>query len=106
MSILIGVGLSIFIMLISLILRLTKLLHLTVPLLYMIVVPAFFGEWYRQNEFLAHLILIVLVGMVILSWIVAIYRKIRDKRVERNRAELDAIINSKRLYYRKIEYND
>jgi len=72
----------------------------------MIVVPAFFGEWYRQNEFLAHLILIVLIGLVILSWIVAIYRKIQDKRVERNRAELDAIINSERLYYRKIEHND
>ena len=79
-------------------------MRLTLPLLYIIIVPTFFSDWYRQNEFLAHFILAALVGIVIASWIITICRKIQEKRVERNRAELDAIINSERLYYKKVEY--
>ena len=106
MGILLGAGISIILILVSLVFRLTKPLHLTIPLLYITIVNVFFNEWYKVNTFLAHLILAVLIGIVIISWIISINRKISDRRVERNRVELDAIINSKRLYYTKVERNN
>lgn len=101
MGILIGLGISILFILISLLFRLAKVMRLTIPLIYITVVNIFFNDWYKANTFLAHFILAVLTGLVIISWIISIYRKIRERKVERNCAELDAIINSKRLYYTK-----
>lgn len=106
MGILLGAGISIILIIVSLVFRLAKLLHLTIPLLYITVVNTFFNDWYIANTFLAHIILAVLTGLVIISWIISIYRKISDRKVERNCAELDAIINSKRLYYTKVERNN
>ena len=106
MGILIGAGISILLILISLVFRLAKVMRLTIPLVYLVIVNIFFNDWYKANTFLAHLILAVLTGLVIISWIIPIYRKISNRKVERNCAELDAIIDSKRLYYTKIVRNN
>ena len=105
MGILLGAGISIVLILISLVFRLAKVMRLTIPLVYLVIVNIFFNDWYKANTFLAHLILAVLIGLVIISWIISINKKIREQKVERNRTELDAIINSKRRYYTKMERN-
>lgn len=80
MGILLGAGISVLLILISLVFRLSKVLRLTVPLIYITVVNIFFNDWYNANTFLAHLILAVPAGLVIISWIISIYRKISDRR--------------------------
>ena len=47
------------------------------PLGYAIVVSLCFGEWYRAHEALGDGIFFALLGLVALSWIVSIVRKIR-----------------------------
>ncbi|MEX1377297.1 MAG: lipopolysaccharide assembly protein LapA domain-containing protein [Eubacteriales bacterium] len=106
MRLLIGFGISLALILISLLLKIARLLHLTIPLAYIAVVIIFFNDWYIQNMTLAHIILVVMLIGVIVSWVVIGINKLRNKQLERNRAELDAIINSERLYYRKIERNN
>ena len=61
----------------ALILRALSLLWLTIPLGYAIVVSLCFGEWYHAHEVLGDSIFFVLLGLVALSWIVSIVRKIR-----------------------------
>ena len=61
----------------ALLLRLVSLLRLTIPLGYAIVVSLCFGEWYHAHEALGGGIFFALLGMVALSWIVSIVRKIR-----------------------------
>lgn len=61
----------------ALLLRAISLLRLTIPLGYAIVVSLCFGEWYRAHEALGDGIFFALLGLVALSWIVSIVRKIR-----------------------------
>lgn len=62
----------------ALLLRLVSLLRLTIPLGYAIVVSLCFGEWYHAHEALGDDIFFALLGLVRLSWIVSIMRKIRE----------------------------
>ena len=62
----------------ALLLRLVSLLRLTIPLGYAIVVSLCFGEWYHAHEALGDGIFFALLGLVALSWIVSIMRKIRE----------------------------
>ena len=59
-------------------LRLVSLLRLTIPQGYAVVVSLCFGEWYHAHEVLGDGIFFALLGMVALSWIVSIMRKIRE----------------------------
>ena len=60
----------------ALMLRLVSLLRLTIPLGYAIVVSLCFGEWYHAHEALGDGIFFALLGMVALSWVISIARKI------------------------------
>lgn len=60
----------------ALLLRLVSLLRLTIPLGYAIVVSLCFGEWYHAHEALGDGIFFALLGMVALSWVISIARKI------------------------------
>lgn len=62
----------------ALLLRALSLLRLTIPLGYAIVVSLCFGEWYHAHEALGDGIFFALLGLVALSWIVSIMRKIRE----------------------------
>ena len=59
----------------ALLLRLVSLLRLTIPLGYAIVVSLCFGEWYHAHEGLGDGIFFVLLGLVVLSWVISITRK-------------------------------
>ena len=52
-------------------------LRLTVPVLYALLVPILFPDWYYAHEALGDSIFFVLLGFVALSWIVTIVRKVR-----------------------------
>ena len=62
----------------AMLLRLVSLLRLTIPLGYAVVMSQCFGEWYHAHEALGDGIFFALLGMVALSWIVSIMRKIRE----------------------------
>ena len=61
----------------ALLLRAISFLRLTIPLGYAIVVSLCFGEWYHAHEVLGDSIFFVLLGMVAISWVISIVRKIR-----------------------------
>ncbi len=61
-----------------LLLRAISFLRLTIPLGYAIVLSLCFGEWYHAHEALGDGIFFALLGLVALSWIVSIMRKIRE----------------------------
>ena len=60
----------------ALLLRLVSLLRRAIPLGYAVVVSLCFGEWYHAHEALGDGIFFALLGLVALSWIVSIMRKI------------------------------
>lgn len=61
----------------ALMLRMVSLLRLAIPLGYAIVVSMCFGEWYHAHEVLGDGIFFTLLGVVALSWVFSIVRKIR-----------------------------
>ena len=61
----------------ALLLRLVSLLRLTIPLGYAVIVSMCFGEWYHAHEALGDGVFFALLGLVALSWIVSIMRRIR-----------------------------
>ena len=60
----------------ALLLRAISLLRLTIPLGYAVVVSLCFGEWYHAHEALGDGIFFDLLGLVVLSWVISITRKI------------------------------
>lgn len=65
---------------VNLIFRFASLFRLTIPVLYAIIVPVFFPDWLHENETLVTVIWFALIGLVILSWIVTIRKRIQRKR--------------------------
>ena len=60
------------------IVRLTQALRLSVPLLYGALAVTVFRPWYLAHTTLADGIFFVLVGLVALSWVVALIRVARE----------------------------
>lgn len=61
----------------ALLLRAISLLRLAIPLGYAVIVSLCFGEWYHAHEALGDGIFFALLGMVALSWVISIVRRIR-----------------------------
>ena len=60
------------------IVRLAQALRLSVPLLYESLVITVFRPWYLAHTVLADDIFFVLLGLVALSWVVSLIRKVRE----------------------------
>ena len=58
------------------VIRLAQVLRLSVPLLYGALVITVFRPWYLAHTALADGIFFVLVGLVALSWMVSLIRKV------------------------------
>lgn len=75
---------SIFIFLLMLLLKtmlkITSFFRLGIPLLYALLVGILFPDFVREQEILATAILFVMLGLVILSWVVTIRKKLRRRR--------------------------
>lgn len=52
-------------------------LRLTIPLLYALLVPFLFRDWYYAHEALGNGIFFGLLALTLLSWTVTLVRKIR-----------------------------
>jgi hypothetical protein len=63
---------------VSIIFRLASALGLTLPLAYGLIAPTLFYNWFHSNQVLAEGIGWALVGIVILSWVISLIRKIRE----------------------------
>jgi len=61
----------------SILFRIAGFLRLSIPLLYAMIVPTVFHEWYYAHTGLATGIWYVMLGLVAVSWIVSIIGRIR-----------------------------
>ena len=55
-----------------------SLLHLSLPLLYALIVPTLFSGWYYSHYALANGIWYALIVLGLISWAVSLVRKIRS----------------------------
>ena len=69
--------LGIVMIFLSIVFRLAAVFRLTIPLLYALIVPTVFHEWYHSNQQLGDLIGYLLLAAVALSWVISLVRKIR-----------------------------
>lgn len=67
----------------SAVLRLAAIFRLAIPLIYALVVPTLFHEWYYANQALAEGIWYGMLAIVVLSWLVSLVRKLLSIRKRR-----------------------
>ena len=83
----IGAGLGIL----AALFRLAALARLTIPLLYTVSMLTVFRGWYQTHTALADNILFALVGLVVLSWLISLGKRvwsfIQEKREDRAAVE-------------------
>ena len=81
LSSLISFAVTALFLVLSLAFRAARKLRLTLPLLYFLVavVSTFFTDWTSDNEPLVLLGLYILLGLVALSWVFTLVKKIRNK---------------------------
>ena len=68
-----GVG----VLLLSVLFHAASLLHLSLPLLYALIVPTLFSGWYYSHYALANGIWYALIVLGLISWAVSLVRKVR-----------------------------
>lgn len=69
--------LFILILFLSILFRVAGFPRLTIPLLYALLLPILFGDWYHSHELVGNGIFFFLLGLVALSWVISLIRKIR-----------------------------
>ena len=62
----------------SLLLRLAHKLRLTLPLLYVLIVPTIFRRWYLTHPALSAYLFCALLAVVVASWLVSLWRIVSD----------------------------
>ena len=77
---------------VSVILRLSSALGITIPLLYGILAPTLFYDWFHTHQQLAEGIGWALIALVAISWIISLIRKIADAVGRRRDAEIEDMI--------------
>ena len=63
--------------LLLLLIRIAIKLRLSIPLLYLVLMLTAFGPWYHAHTAFAAGIFLVLIGRVILSWIISLFRFVK-----------------------------
>ena len=64
--------------LLTLLMKTASALRLGIPLLYALIVPTVFHEWFYANYTLAYGIWYAMIAFVVLSWVVTILRRVRE----------------------------
>ena len=70
--------------------RIASIFRLAIPLLYALLVPILFPQWVRENETLVTMIWFAIVGLVILSWVVTIRNRVRQRRQQSDVGRLNS----------------
>ena len=64
--------------LLTLLMKAASVLRLGIPLLYALIVPTVFHEWFYANYDLAYRIWYAMIALVALTWVVTIVRRVRE----------------------------
>lgn len=64
--------------LLTLLMKTASALRLGIPLLYALIVPTVFHEWFYDNYTLAYGIWYAMIALVVLSWVVTIVRRVQE----------------------------
>lgn len=82
---LLSLGITIFLMILSLLFKVSAKLRLSIPLIYFLVaaVSTLFTDWTTKNEKYVLWGLYILIGIVVLSWIYSLIKAIRGKLSQR-----------------------
>ena len=80
------------IVIVSIVLRISSALGLSVPLAYGIIAPTLFYDWFHTHQQLAEGIGWALIALVAISWIISLIRKIADAVDRRRDAEIEDMI--------------
>lgn len=83
-ALILSLSVSALLFLFSLIFKVAGKMRLTLPLIYFIAasISTFFTDWTGKHETLVLIGLYVLIGLVVLSWIYSLIKKIQQKRHE------------------------
>ena len=79
-EVLIPVGISVVLLLLSLVFRVAAKLRLTLPIIYIILMAFVFNDWADKHEVLSIGILIVILVLVVISWIYSFIKAIRNRK--------------------------
>ena len=90
--------LGIVMIFLSIVFRLAAVFRLTIPLLYALVVPTVFHEWYYAHQTLANVIWYALLAGVVLSWGVSLIRKGRGILLRRREDKMLELIVRNRMW--------
>ena len=71
-------GIGALIILLSIIFRMAAVFRLTIPLLYALIAPTLFFNWFHAHQALAEGIGYALLGLTALSWVYSFIRKVRQ----------------------------
>lgn len=80
------------IVIVSVVLRISSALGLSVPLAYGIIAPTLFYDWFHTHQQLAEGIGWALIALVAISWFISLIRKIADAVDRRRDAEIEDMI--------------
>ena len=80
------------IVIVSVVLRISSALGLSVPLAYGIIAPTLFYDWFHTHQQFAEGIGWALIALVAISWIISLIRKIADAVDRRRDAEIEDMI--------------
>ena len=80
------------IVIVSVVLRISSALGLSIPLAYGIIAPTLFYDWFHTHQQLAEGIGWALIALVAISWIISLIRKIADAVDRRRDAEIEDMI--------------
>lgn len=80
------------IVIVSVVLRISSALGLSVPLAYGIIAPTLFYDWFHTHQQLAEGIGWALIALVAISWFISLIRKIADAVGRRRDAEIEDMI--------------
>lgn len=78
--ILISLGITIVLFVISILFKVAGKLRLTIPLIYFLLTATFLNKWAAANEQIAFLILYALLALSVLSWLASLKKTLRERR--------------------------
>jgi hypothetical protein len=92
--------------LLSILFRVVAVFRLTIPLLYALIAPTLFFDWFHANQPLAEGIGYGLIGLTVISWIFSFVKKVREWRDRRQDDKIAEELFLRRLEKAKAEGKD
>ena len=70
------------VILLSILFKVAAIFRLSIPLAYALLATTIFRGWREANPVLSDAIFYILLGLMLLSWIYTLVKRIRDRRAE------------------------